>query len=64
MPAPHPPEFWARGVTLTRTGEFPVSKIAKDPGISDSCLRSWMAQADDGRRGTGCRRRRKPSWRS
>jgi len=26
--------------------ESPVSKIAADLGISDSCLRGWMAQAD------------------
>jgi len=53
MPAPHPPEFRARAVALARSGEFPVAKIAKDLGISDSCLRNWMAQADtdDGRRG-------------
>jgi transposase-like protein len=33
-------------------GEQPVAKIAKDLGISESCLRNWMAQAaiDDGRR--------------
>lgn len=53
MPAPHPPEFRQRAVALARSGEFPVSKIAKDLGISDSCLRNWVAQADadDGRRG-------------
>jgi len=53
MPAPHPPEFRQRAVALARSGEFPVAKIAKDLGISDSCLRNWMAQADadDGRRG-------------
>ena len=46
MPAPHPPEFRQRAVELARQGTTPVSKIAKDLGISDSCLRSWMAQAD------------------
>ena len=32
--------------------EQPIAKIAKDLGISESCLRNWMAQADvdDGRR--------------
>lgn len=27
-------------------GEQPVAAIAKDLGISESCLRNWMAQAD------------------
>ena len=46
MPAPHPPEFRQRAVELARQGATPVSKIAKDLGISDSCLRNWMHQAD------------------
>jgi transposase len=46
MPAPHPPEFRQRAVQLARQGTTPVSKIAKDLGISDSCLRNWMHQAD------------------
>ena len=46
MPAPHPPEFRQRAVELARQGSTPVSKIAKDLGISDSCLRNWMHQAD------------------
>ena len=52
MPRPHPREFRQRAVELARLREKPVAKIAEDLGISDSCLRSWMAQADvdDGRR--------------
>ena len=46
MPAPHPPEFRRRAVDLARLGEQPVAQTAKDLGISDSCLRNWMAQAD------------------
>ena len=46
MPPPHPPEFRQRAVELARQGPAPVSKIAKDLGISDSCLRNWMHQAD------------------
>ncbi|HET9899224.1 MAG TPA: transposase [Streptosporangiaceae bacterium] len=51
MPLPFPPEFRQRAVELARQGEMPVSKIAKDLGISDSCLRNWMHQsdADDGK---------------
>jgi transposase-like protein len=39
-------------VELARLREKPVAEIARDLGISDSCLRGWMAQADvdDGRR--------------
>jgi transposase-like protein len=46
MPRPHPPEFRRRAVELARLREKPVSKIAEDLGISDSCLRGWMHQAD------------------
>jgi transposase-like protein len=46
MPAPHPLEFRQRAVELARQGTTPVSKIAKDLGISDSCLRNWIRQAD------------------
>jgi transposase-like protein len=52
MPRPHPPEFRQRAVELARLREQPVAKLAEDLGISESCLRNWMAQADvdDGRR--------------
>jgi transposase len=52
MPRAHPPEFRQRAVELARLGEKPTRQIAEDLGISDSCLRSWMRQADieDGRR--------------
>ena len=53
MPRAHPPEFRQRAVELARLREKPISEIAEDLGISDSCLRSWMAQddIDEGRRG-------------
>jgi transposase len=53
MPRPHPPEFRQRAVELARLGDKPVSEIAADLGISDSCLRGWLKQADidEGRRG-------------
>lgn len=52
MPRPHPPEFRQRAVELARLREKPVAQIAEDIGISDSCLRGWMKQADieEGRR--------------
>lgn len=55
MPRPHPPEFRQRAVELARSHEKPVAQIAADLGISDSCLRNWMRQADldGGRRSDG-----------
>jgi transposase len=52
MPRPHPAEFRRRAVELARLREKPAREIAEDLGISDSCLRNWMHQADveDGRR--------------
>jgi transposase-like protein len=52
MPRPHPPEFRQRAVELARLRAKPISKIADDLGIAESCLRNWMKQADidDGRR--------------
>jgi transposase len=46
MPAPHPPEFRKRAVELAREREKPIKAIAADLGISESCLRNWMTQAD------------------
>jgi transposase len=52
MPRPHPPEFRRRAVELARLRDKPVAEIARDLGISDSCLRNRMTQtdADDGTR--------------
>ena len=53
MPRPHPPEFRKRAVELARLKDKPIAQIAVDLGISDSCLRNWLHQADvdeEGRR--------------
>ncbi len=52
MAAAKPPEFRRRAVDLARSGQYPVAKVAADLGISESCLRRWMAQneVDAGRR--------------
>lgn len=52
MPRPHPLEFRVRAVGLARERAKPVAEIAADLGISESCLRNWMAKADieEGRR--------------
>ena len=46
MPAPHPTEFRDDVVAVARRGEAPVAQITKDFGISESCLRNWLAKAD------------------
>ena len=46
MPRAHPPEFRRRAVELARLKEQPIAKIAVDLGISESCLRNWVKQAD------------------
>lgn len=52
MPKPHPQEFRDDVVAVARRGEAPVKQIAKDFGISESCLRNWLHAADvaDGNR--------------
>jgi len=52
MPAAKAPEFRRRAVELACLGEQPIAKIAKDLGISESCLRRWMEvdDVDAGRR--------------
>jgi transposase len=52
MPRKHPEEFRLRAVELANqrdeNGERLVSyaQLAKDLGISDSCLRGWVGQAE------------------
>ena len=55
MPAPHPPEFRRRAVELAREQTKPVAELAKDLGISESCLRNWMAQANADENGSDTR---------
>lgn len=46
MPAAKPPEFRRRAVELARQPDTAVAKVAKDLGISESCLRRWMSVDD------------------
>lgn len=50
MPAPKPPEFRRRALDLVAEGE-PVAQVARNLGISESCLRRWMSidEVDSGR---------------
>lgn len=52
MPPPHPPEFRRKAIELARERAKPIAQIAADIGISESCLRNWVHQADvdEGRR--------------
>ncbi len=45
MSAAKPKEFRRRALELVRQAERPA-RVAQDLGISESCLRRWMAQDD------------------
>lgn len=46
MPKAFPLEFRRDVVAVARKGESSLRQIAKDFGISESCLHRWLAQAD------------------
>jgi transposase len=50
MPKPFPAEFRRDVVAVARKGQAPLAQIAKDFGISESCLHRWLkiADVDDG----------------
>lgn len=52
MPKAFPREFRDDVVAVARRGEAPISQIAKDFGVSESCLHRWLHLADveDGKR--------------
>lgn len=52
VPAAKPPEFRRRALDVVAQGD-PVARVAKDLGISESCLRRWVEQGavDGGREG-------------
>ena len=52
MPKPYPKEFRDDVVAVARQGQAPLTQIAKDFGISETCLSNWMKKADieDGNR--------------
>ena len=45
MPAAKSPEFRRRALDLVDQGE-PVAQVARNLGISESCLRRWMSQSE------------------
>jgi transposase len=46
VPRPPPKEFRDDVLAVARRGDAPVAEIAKDFGISESCLRNWLSRAD------------------
>lgn len=46
MPKAFPLEFRRDVVAVARKGEAPLSQIARDFGISESCLHRWLKLAD------------------
>jgi transposase-like protein len=46
VPKPHPRELRDDVVPVARRGDAPISQVAKDLGISKSCLRNWLHRAD------------------
>lgn len=46
MPRAFPKEFRNDVVAVARRGEAPISRIAKDFGVSESCLQRWLKIAD------------------
>ena len=56
MPKAFPPEFRQDVIAVARKGESSMAQIARDFGISESCLARWLKIADrqdglaDGRR--------------
>jgi len=45
MPKPYPKEFRDDAVAVARQGQAPLTQIAKDFGISETCLSNWMRKA-------------------
>lgn len=46
MPKAFPEEFRRDVVAVARRREAPMSRIAKDFGISESCLARWVKRAE------------------
>lgn len=46
MPKAFPKEFRQDVVAVARKGEASIARVAKDFGISESCLQRWLKIAD------------------
>jgi transposase-like protein len=50
VPKPYPKEFREDVVAIARRREMPFAQVAKDFGISETCVQNWVrkAEIDDG----------------
>ena len=46
VPKPFPKEFREDVIRVARASDSSVAQVAKDFGISESCLHRWLAQDD------------------
>jgi transposase len=46
VPKPFPPEFRRDVIAVARKGEASMAQLARDFGISESCLARWLKIAD------------------
>ncbi len=46
MPKPYPAEFRRDAIAVARKSEASVAEVAKDFGISETCLQRWLEIAD------------------
>jgi transposase len=46
MPKAFPAEFRRDVVAVARKGDRSIASVARDFGISESCLQRWLAKAD------------------
>ena len=46
MPKPFPAEFRRDVIAVARKGEASIAQVARDFGISESCLQRWLKIAD------------------
>jgi transposase len=55
MPTPYPAEFRRDVIAVARKGELSIAQIARDFGVSESCIARWLkiADRDDGRASPG-----------
>jgi transposase len=46
MPKPFPKEFRRDVIAVARQGEASIAQVARDFGVSESCLSRWLKIAD------------------
>ena len=46
MPTPYPKEFRRDVIAVARKGELSIAQIARDFGVSESCIARWLKIAD------------------